>query len=95
MTVHPRNEQEAIISYDKELDEWHYYSDVLEQNRKWQKFIDAERKEVEPNGSISVLEGTVRGTVMIGKKRRLNLTDEQRAELAQRAKRMNTGQKAK
>lgn len=95
MTVHPGNEQEAIISYDKELNEWHLYSDVPTLNRKWQKFVNAERKEVEPNGIISVLEGTINGVVMIGKKRRMNLSDEQRAELAQRAKHMNAVQKDK
>lgn len=68
MTVHPGNEQEVIISYDKELNEWHYYGDVPTLNRKWQSLVDADRIEVEPNGTISVLEGTITGSVQIRRK---------------------------
>lgn len=80
MTVQPGNEQEVIISYDKELDEWHLYSDVPTLNRKWQSQVQADRKEVEPNGIISVLEGTITGNVILAKKR--ELTPEQGAKLA-------------
>ncbi|MCI2170719.1 hypothetical protein [Schleiferilactobacillus perolens] len=82
MTVHPGNEQEVIISYDKELNEWHYYGDVPALNRKWQSLVDADRIEVELNGTISVLEGTITGNVSIRKKP--TFTPEQLAEMAAR-----------
>ena len=33
----PRSEQETILSYDRELDQWHYYSDIPKHNRKWKQ----------------------------------------------------------
>jgi hypothetical protein len=35
----PRSEQETIISYDRELDQWHYYSDVPKHNHKWADLV--------------------------------------------------------
>lgn len=84
MAVTPRNEQEAILSYDSESREWHYYSDVPTLNRKWHDKIDPSRITVEDNGTISELEGTVVGTVIISKKR--VMTDGQRQEAAERLK---------
>lgn len=34
MVYVPREEQEVIISYDRELEEWNYYGDVPTLNRK-------------------------------------------------------------
>ena len=82
MAVTPRHEQESIISYDSVTKQWHYYSDVPAHNRKWQHVIDPERITVEDNGTISLLEGTVTGSVSISKKRQM--TEEQRQAAAER-----------
>lgn len=82
MAVTPRNEAETIISYDPVTKQWHYYSDVPAHNRKWQHVIDPERITVEDNGTISLLEGTVTGSVSISKKRQM--TEEQRQAAVER-----------
>lgn len=82
MAVTPLIEQEAILTYDKQENEWHFYSDVPVLNRKWQHLVEADGITVEPNGTISYLEGTVVGNVTIAKKR--SLTEVQRKELAER-----------
>ncbi|GEK06743.1 hypothetical protein [Schleiferilactobacillus harbinensis] len=94
MTVHPGNEQEVIISYDKELNEWHYYGDVPTLNRKWQDLVDADRTEVEPNGTISVLEGTITGNVSIRRKVKSTATPEQRRAASIRMKELRRRQLA-
>lgn len=63
----PRNEQETIISYDRELDQWHYYSDVPKHNHKWADLVHNRTQFVEKNGTIEVLEGTINGSVSIRK----------------------------
>lgn len=82
MAVTPRHEQESIISYDPLTKQWHYYSDVPAHNRKWQHVIEPERITVEDNGTISLLEGTVTGSVTISKKRQM--TEEQRQAAVER-----------
>ena len=63
----PRSEQETIISYDRDLDKWHYYSDVPKHNRKWADLVDNRTQYVEKNGAIEVLEGTINGSLSIRK----------------------------
>lgn len=82
MAVTPRHEAETIISYDPVTKQWHYYSDVPAHNRKWQHVIEPERITVEDNGTISLLEGTVTGSVSISKKRQM--TEEQRQAAVER-----------
>lgn len=82
MAVTPRNEAETIISYDPVTKQWHYYSDVPAHNRKWQHVIEPERITVEDNGTVSLLEGTVTGSVTISKKRQM--TAEQRQAAVER-----------
>ena len=82
LAVTPRNEAETILSYDPVTKQWHYYSDVPAHNRKWQHVIDPERITVEDNGTISLLEGTVTGSVSISKKRQM--TEEQRQAAVER-----------
>lgn len=64
----PRSEQETIISYDRELDQWHYYSDVPKHNRKWADLVDNRTQFVEKNGTVEVLEGTINGSVSVRKR---------------------------
>ncbi len=80
----PRNEQETIISYDWELDQWHYYSDVPKHNRKWADLVEKRTQFVEKNGTIEVLEGTIQGTVSVRK--HTVMSEENRAKNAARLK---------
>ena len=82
MAATPREEQEVILSYDRELDEWHYYGDVPPLNRKWRPHIKASRETVEENGQITMLEGTILGNVIIKKK----MSAQQRQMLSERLK---------
>lgn len=84
MTTTPRNEQETIISYDRELDEWHYYSDVPKHNHKWHDLVQNATMVTEENGDITRMEGTISGNVIIMKRR--TMTDAQRKEAAARLK---------
>ncbi|MFT9040744.1 hypothetical protein [Schleiferilactobacillus harbinensis] len=84
MATTPRNEQETIISYDRELDEWHYYSDVPKHNRKWRDLVQHATMTVEDNGDISRLEGTIGGNVLVVKRRSLSAA--QRKEMGARLK---------
>jgi len=80
----PRSEQETIISYDRELDEWHYYSDVPKHNRKWADLVQKRTQFVEKNGTIEVLEGIIQGSVSVRK--RTVMSEETRAKMAARLK---------
>lgn len=84
MVYVPREEQEVIIRYDRELDEWHYYGDCPPLNRKWTSQVEADRKQIEENGTITLLEGKIIGNVIIQKKR--ILSEEQKKENAKRLK---------
>lgn len=88
----PRNEAETIISYDYELDQWHYYSDVPKHNRKWDKAIIATRREVDENGTIVLLKGTIDGNVSVRKHR--ELSEEQRKAMSDRLKLARINSKA-
>ena len=94
MAVTPGNEQETIISYDKELKQWHYYSDVPEHNHKWDERVEPTRRVVEPSGRISVLEEMITGNVIIQKKVSLHLSDEERKIRSERLKRARINSKA-
>lgn len=80
----PRSEQETIISYDRELDQWHYYSDIPKHNRKWRDLVSETHTETNENGDITVLKGTINGSVSIRK--HTVMSEETRAKAAARLK---------
>ncbi|MCF6161961.1 hypothetical protein [Furfurilactobacillus milii] len=80
----PRNEQETILSYDRELDQWHYYSDVPKHNRKYRYLVQNVTMTVEENGDITRMEGTINGSVSIRK--HTVMSEETRAKAAARLK---------
>ncbi len=86
MAYVPGNEQETIISYDNELKEWHFYSDYPPHCRKWRRLIKKTREIEEDNGKIVLLEGTISGNVIIQKKFKREMTEEQRQAAAERAR---------
>lgn len=79
-----RSEQETILSYDRELDKLHYYSDVPKHNHKWADLVHERTQFVEKNGTIEVLEGTIDGSVSIRK--HTVMSEETRAKAAARLK---------
>ncbi|EEU79970.1 hypothetical protein CUN31_03430 [Enterococcus faecalis] len=79
-----KEEQETILNYDALRNEWVYYSDVPKYNRKWNELIEPQKKEVDSYGKIVLLEGIVKGNVIIQKKRQM--TDEQRNAASRRMK---------
>ncbi|WP_288550983.1 hypothetical protein [uncultured Lacticaseibacillus sp.] len=80
----PRSEQETILSYDRELDQWRYYSDIPKHNRKWRDLVSETYTETSENGDITVLEGTINGSVSIRK--HTVMSEETRAKAAARLK---------
>lgn len=80
----PRNEQETILSYDRELDQWHYYSDVPKHNRKYRDLVQNATMTVEENGDITRMEGTINGSVSIRK--HTVMSEEARAKATARLK---------
>lgn len=90
MTYTPREEQETIFNFDAQLGEWTYYSDVPKHNRKWDELIQAQRKEVDPNGQITLLEGIVKGNVNINKPKKMS--KEQKAAISERMRKLRKDQ---
>lgn len=92
MAVQPRDEQEIILTYDREQDKWFYYGDVPHLNRKWRPYVTPTRETIEEGGTISMLDGEITGIVMIGKKRTSNMTEEQRKAASERMKKLKQSQ---
>lgn len=80
----PRSEQETIIAYDRELDEWHYYSNVPKHNHKWGCLIEETSIATDKSGNVISLEGIIRGNVIVAKKR--VMSEENKAKSAERLK---------
>ncbi len=78
MATAPREERETIISYDRQTETWHIYTDEPKHARKYEKYVThPQRKGYNSAGQLIMLEGDVdKGTVSITKK--WQLTDEQR-----------------
>lgn len=87
MAVTPRHEAEVILNYDRELDQWHLYSDVPTLNRKWQDKVEPESTiTVEENGTVSLIDGYLLEGCSVSIRSPRKLTAEQKAELSARAK---------
>lgn len=89
--VSPQGEQETIITYDNETKEWHVFTDVPKHARKYEALIDETkpfRKGYSVNGgALSMLEGTLNEcNVIISKKRKSTMTEEQKKAAAERMK---------
>ena len=80
----PRNEQETIIPYDVELDQWNLYSNYPVHIRKWRDKIIPKREEFYSDGTEKMLDGIINGSAAVYGRR--TMTDEQRKELSERMK---------
>lgn len=92
MSYQSREEQEVILRYDRQLDEWYYYGDVPALNKKWRQHVIPEKEVVKANGTIALLEGKVIGNVTIAKKR--VLSEEQKLKQVERLKQARINSKA-
>ena len=73
MATAPREERETIISYDRQTETWHIYTDEPKHARKYEKYVaHPQRKGYNSAGQLIMLEGDIdKGTVSISKKVRL------------------------
>ena len=94
MATAPREERETIISYDRQTETWHIYTDEPKHARKYEKYVThPQRKGYNPAGQLSMLEGDIdKGIVSITKK--WQLTDEQRKRHSQTLQKARISQRA-
>lgn len=98
--VTPQSEQETIITYDAEQKAWYIYTDVPPHARKWESMIDQSKpfkKGYNVNGgALVMLEGCLKEcNVTISKKRKREMTDEQRKAASERMKQLHADGKMK
>lgn len=69
----PLREQETILTYDSELDEWNFFTDNPAHARKWERLVEPSyvypsyKAYDETTGELIGLEGTVSGKVILSK----------------------------
>ena len=83
MATAPREERETIISYDRQTETWHIYTDEPKHARKYEKYVTKpQRKGYNLAGQLIMLEGDIdKGTVSISKK--VRLTEKQKEKQRQ------------
>ena len=83
MATAPREERETIISYDRQTETWHIYTDEPKHARKYEKYVaHPQRKGYNSAGQLIMLEGDIdKGTVSISKK--VRLTEKQKEKQRQ------------
>ena len=83
MATAPREERETIISYDRQTETWHIYTDEPKDARKYEKYVaHPQRKGYNSAGQLIMLEGDIdKGTVSISKK--VRLTEKQKEKQRQ------------
>lgn len=69
----PLREQETILTYDSELDEWNFFTDNPAHARKWERLVEPSytypsyKAYDATTGELIGLEGTVSGKVILSK----------------------------
>lgn len=83
MKTAPFEERETIISYDRQTETWHIYTDEPKHARKYEKYVaHPQRKGYNSAGQLIMLEGDIdKGTVSISKK--VRLTEKQKEKQRQ------------
>lgn len=83
MKTAPQEERETIISYDRQTETWHIYTDEPKHARKYEKYVTKpQRKGYNLAGQLIMLEGDIdKGTVSISKK--VRLTEKQKEKQRQ------------
>ncbi|MCC4466135.1 hypothetical protein [Limosilactobacillus reuteri] len=69
MKTAPQEERETIISYDRQTETWHIYTDEPKHARKYEKYVThPQRKGYNSTGRLIMLEGDIdNGKVTIRK----------------------------
>lgn len=97
--VAPQSEQETIITYERDTKEWHIFTDIPHHAKKYESLIDSSkyfRKGYNDKKAIVMLEGTLKEcNVTISKKRKREMTDEQRKAASERMKQLHADGKMK
>ena len=80
MKTAPQEERETIISYDRQTETRHIYTDEPKHARKYEKYVTKpQRKGYNLAGQLIMLEGDIdKGTVSISKKVRLTEKQKER-----------------
>ena len=83
MKTAPQEERDTIISYDRQTETWHIYTDEPKHARKYEKYVTKpQRKGYNLAGQLIMLEGDIdKGTVSISKK--VRLTEKQKEKQRQ------------
>ena len=83
MKTAPQEERETTISYDRQTETWHIYTDEPKHARKYEKYVTKpQRKGYNLAGQLIMLEGDIdKGTVSISKK--VRLTEKQKEKQRQ------------
>ena len=83
MATAPREERETIISYDRQTETWHIYTDEPKHARKYEKYVaHPQRKGYNTARQLIMLEGDIdKGAVSISKK--VRLTEKQKEKQRQ------------
>ena len=94
MKTAPQEERETIISYDRQTETWHIYTDEPKHARKYEKYVThPQRKGYNSAGQLIMLEGDIdNGKVSIIKK--WKLTDEQRKKQSKALQKARISQRA-
>lgn len=81
MKTAPQEERETIISYDRQTETWHIYTDEPKHARKYEKYVThPQRKGYNSAGQLIMLEGDIDGgTVSIRK----NISEQQRKQMSE------------
>lgn len=87
MSKIPRTEQETIIIYDVELEQWEVYSNYPPHIRKYRDKVIPKREQFYSDGTEKMLDGIIEGSVSVRGKRKIS--DKQRKELSKRMKKLH------
>lgn len=90
----PFEERETIISYDRQTETWHIYTDEPKHARKYEKYVThPQRKGYNSAGQLIMLEGDIDGGVVTIIKK-WKLTDEQRKKQSKALQKARISQRA-
>jgi hypothetical protein len=87
MSKIPRIEQETIIIYDVELEQWEVYTNYPPHIRKYRDKVIPKREEFYSDGTEKMLDGIIEGSVGVFGKRKMS--DKQKKEFVKRMKETN------
>ncbi len=94
MKTAPFEERETIISYDRQTETWHIYTDEPKHARKYEKYVThPQRKGYNSAGQLIMLEGDIDGGIVTIIKK-WKLTDEQRKKQSKALQKARISQRA-